>query len=133
MKRQQRVAHGLGGEAADLKFPVKFHLALGRMDVHVHGGGIDFEEQAADGIAALHQRVVITFDERVVDAAIFHRAAVDENKLAIARGARDAGRTDESPDADLRFGILNFRFFRRGGFKNIGFVQIGRASCRERV
>ena len=102
MECQQRVAHGLGGESADLEFAVKFHLALGGMDVHVHGGGIDFDEQAADGIAAFHQRVMIALDERVVDAAIFHRAAVHEHKLAIAGRTGNARRTDESPNAKLR-------------------------------
>ena len=49
--------HGLRDEFADFKFAVEFHLALGRMDVHVHGGGINFQKQAADRIAAFHQRV----------------------------------------------------------------------------
>ena len=105
MKRQQRVMHGLGGEFADFKFAVEFYFALGRMDVHVHGGGINFEKQAADRVAAFHQRVVITFDERVVDAAIFDGPTVHENELAFACRARDAGRADQTPDADLRFQI----------------------------
>ena len=105
MKRQQRVMHGLRDEFSHFKFAVEFHLALGGMDVHVHGGGINFEKQAADRIAAFHQRVVIALDERVIDAAIFHRPAVDENELAVARRARNAGRTDQAPDADFGFRI----------------------------
>ena len=97
--------HGLRDELADFKLAVEFHLALGRMDVHVHGGGVNFEEQAADRIAAFHQRVVITLDEGVIDAAVFHRAAVDENELAVARRARDAGRADQPPNPNLRFQI----------------------------
>ena len=38
----------LRDEFADLKFAMEFHLALGGMDVHVHGGGINFQKQAAD-------------------------------------------------------------------------------------
>ena len=105
MKRQQRVARGLGDEFSDFKFAVEFHLALGRMDVHVHGGRINFQKQATHRIAAFHQRRVAAFDERVVDAAIFNGTAVDENELAVARCARDAGRADQPPNADLRFQI----------------------------
>ena len=97
--------HGLRHEFPHFKFAVEFHLALGRVDVHVHGGGINFEEQAADRITAFHQRIMITLDQRVVDAAIFNGPAVDENELAVAGCPRDAGRTDQSPDADVRFEI----------------------------
>ena len=90
---------------------MEFHLALGGMDVHVHGGGINFQKQAADRVTALHQRCVITFDERIIDAAILDRAAVDENELAIARRARDAGRADQTPNFDLRISDLRFRIF----------------------
>ena len=111
MKRQQRIMHGLGGEFPHFKFAVEFHLALGGMDVHVHGGGINFEKQTADRIAAFHQRVVIALDERIIDAAIFHRPAVHKNKLAVARRARDARRTDQSPDSDLRISDLRISGF----------------------
>ena len=87
MKREQSFLDGLRDEFSNLKLAVKFHFALGGMDVHVHGGGINFQEQAADRIAALHQRVVIALDERIIDAAIFHGPAVDKNKLAVARRA----------------------------------------------
>ena len=87
MKRQQRIAHSLGGVSADLELAMKFHFALGRMNVHVHGGGINFQKQTADRITTLHQRIVIAFDQRVVDAAVFHGPPVDENELAFARRA----------------------------------------------
>ena len=87
MKRKQCVSGCLGDNFADFKFAVKFHLAFGGMDVHVYGSGINFKEQAADRVAAFHQGVMITLNQRVVDAAIFHGPAVDENKLAVARRA----------------------------------------------
>src|SRR5271156_1650969 len=105
MKREQRIAHGLGGEFADLKLAVEFHLALGGMNVHVHGGGINFEKQAADRVAAFHQRRVVAFDERVVKPAIFDRAAIDEQMLTLSRRSRYAGRAGQTPNADLRFWI----------------------------
>ena len=90
MESQQRLLHRLGDQFPDFKFAVKFHLAFGRMDVHVHGGGINFQKQAADRVAAFHQRGVIALEQRVVEAAIFDRAAVDEQMLALARRARNA-------------------------------------------
>ena len=95
------------------------------MDVHVHSGGINFKEQAADRITALHKRIVIAFDERVVDAAIFHRSTVHEHKLALAGRAGNSGRTDQTPNADFGFGSAGFRFFGRGVFKDVGFIRRG--------
>ena len=87
MKCQQRFLHRPGDQFPDFKFAVEFHLALGRVNVHVHGRGINFQEQAADRVTALHQRGVITLEQRVIEAAIFDRAAVDEQVLAFARRA----------------------------------------------
>ncbi len=70
------------------------------MNVDIHTGGIDFQKQAADRVTALHQRGVIAFQEREVQAAVFHRAAIDEQMLLFPGGARQAGRTDETPEAD---------------------------------
>ena len=98
MERQQRFLDRLRDKFPDFKFAVKFHLAFGRMNVHVHRSGITFEEQAADRVTAFHQRRVIAFDERVVEPAIFNRAAVDEQMLALARRARNTGRTNQTPN-----------------------------------
>ena len=126
MKGKQGFLDRLRDEFSDFKLAVKFNLALGRMDIHIHGGRINFEKQAADRITALHQRRVVALDERVIDAAIFHRAAVDENKLAVARRARDAGRANQTPDLNLRFLIYDLRFFRQRIFKrNFSFFGSG--------
>jgi len=61
VKLQQRLPNRLGHEPAHLGFPMKLHLTLGWVDVHVHGGGVHFQEQAADGVAPLHQGGVIPF------------------------------------------------------------------------
>ena len=84
---------------------MKFHLALGRMDVHIHGGGGNFEEQTAHRVAPLHQRGVIAFDQREVEAAILHRPAIHKQVLVLARGARHPRRADETPEVNLRFEI----------------------------
>ena len=62
MKCQQRLAHRLGHKPADFAFPMKLHLAFGRMDIDVHSRGIDFQKQAAHRIAAFHQRSVVPFE-----------------------------------------------------------------------
>ena len=87
VKREQRVAHGLGDEAADRLFFAKLHLALLRMNVHVNGGGIEFKEQAADGETAAHQRCVVAFEQGKVEAAILDRTQVDEEMLLVPRAA----------------------------------------------
>jgi hypothetical protein len=84
---EQCFLHRLGDQFPDFKFAVEFHLALGRVDVHVHGGGINFQKQAADRVAAFHQRGVIALEQRVIEAAVFDRTAVDEQVLAFARRA----------------------------------------------
>ncbi len=126
MKREQGFLDRLRDEFSDFKLAMEFHLALGGMDVHVHGGGINFEKQAADRITAFHQRIVIAFDERVIDAAIFHGPTVHKNKLAVARRARNAGRTNQTPDANFRFPISDFGFFGQRSLKrNFSFFMSG--------
>jgi hypothetical protein len=51
----QRFADGLGDGTADGHFVVEFHLAFGGVNVHVHVGWIEFDEKAADRVAAFHQ------------------------------------------------------------------------------
>lgn len=99
---QQRLAHGLGHQPTHVAFVAEFHLALRGMNVHVHFAGIDFEEEAADREAALHQRGVIALGQREVQAAVFDGAAVDEDVLFFAGRARDARRTDEAPQPQRR-------------------------------
>ena len=49
MERQQRFLNRLRDQFADFKFAVKFHLALGRMNIHIHRRGINFQKQATTG------------------------------------------------------------------------------------
>jgi hypothetical protein len=84
MKFQQRLLHRLRHYFPHFSFAMKLHFALGRMNVHVHGGGIDFQKQATDRIPSLHQRCVITFQQGKVDAAIFDRPPVYEDVLVLS-------------------------------------------------
>ena len=78
---------------------MELHLTLGGMNVHVHGGGIDFQKQTAHRITPLHQRRVIALHQGEIDTAILDRATINEDVLILARGTGDAGRTDQTPDA----------------------------------
>ena len=96
---QERFTNRLGEQMAHGPFAMEFHLALGRVDVHVHLRRIDFQKQAANRIAVFHQRRVVALQQRKVYPAIFHRAAIDEDMLVSPAGPRDARRADQSPDA----------------------------------
>ena len=82
------------------------------MDVHVDQGRIDFQEQAADRIAALHQRGVVALDQRQIQTAMLDGTAVDEEVLVLAGGTRNARCTDEAanPQRDPRRVIRGLRF-----------------------
>src|SRR4026208_2045488 len=99
MKFQQRLAHRLCREPAGRPFVVGTQLPLGRMTIYVHGSGIDFEKQAADRIASLHERRVVALDEREVQATILDGPFVHEKMLIFARRARDPRLADETPEA----------------------------------
>jgi hypothetical protein len=93
------VDDGVGDEAADGAFAVELHLAFGGVDVDVDLGGVEFEEEAAEGVAALHEGVVVAFEEGGVEASVFDGAAVDEEMLVIAGAAGDAWGADPAPEA----------------------------------
>ena len=104
MKIQQRVADGLRDERPHGALVMKLHLALGRMDVHVHLRGVEFKKETAHRVAAFHQRGVVALDEREVERAVLDGPAVDEEMLIVTAATRDAGCADEAPQAELRVG-----------------------------
>ncbi len=97
MKSEQGLPHRLGHRATHVGFAMELHFAFGRVDVHIDCGGVDFQDQAADRVAAFHQRGVVTLEQREIEAAIFDGAAIDKEVLVVARGAGNARRPDESP------------------------------------
>ena len=131
MECQQRFPNRLGDQLPDFRFAMKFHLALGRMNVYIHRRRINFQEQAADRVTALHQRRVITFDERVVESAVFHRAAVDKNKLAVARRAGNAGRAGQAPNPEFGFRSSDFSFFSGDDSSNISTASGVKSSLKD--
>ena len=99
---EQRLPDGLGYQATHFGFPMKLNLALGGVDVDVHGGWINFQKEAGDGVAPFHQRGVVAFKQREVKAAILHRTTVHKEVLVLAGGTGDAGRAEETPKAEAR-------------------------------
>ena len=79
---------------------MKSHLALGGMDVDIDQGGIEFNEEAAERIAALHQHGVIALDEGEIESAVFDGASVHEEMLVVSSGTRHAGCADDAPNGD---------------------------------
>ena len=63
--------------------------------------GVHLEEEDGDGVAALHEGVVVALEEAEVERAVFDRALVDEEDFLGARGAADAGLADEAAQAQL--------------------------------
>ena len=88
MQFKQRLADCLGDQPADLRLAMKSDLALGRMDIHIHGGRINFQKQAANGIAPFHQGSVVSLEQREIQPAILDRPAVNEQMLVRTRRAR---------------------------------------------
>ncbi len=84
---QQGLPDGLTHHAPHLEFAVKLHLTLGRMNVNVHIRRVEFNEQAADRVAAFHQGGVVAFEQGEIEASVLDGAAIDKEVLVFARGA----------------------------------------------
>ena len=124
MKAQQGFAYRLSDEPAHLGFLVKLHFAFRRMDVDVHGRGVELEKEAAHGVTAFHEGGVIALEQGEIQATVLDGPAVYEEVLVLARGPRHPGRADESPDAEFGFreaerGILG-RLAQLVGFRGFG-------------
>ena len=104
MKIQQCPADRFPDTPAHCLFAMKPHLAFGGMNVHVHLGRVEFGEQTADRVSALHQGGVITFQQGEIKRAVLDGTAVDEQVLVLAGCTRHTGRADESPDPQHRSG-----------------------------
>ena len=84
------------------------HFALGRMHVHVHRFRRQVEEQHEGGVALVVQDVLIGLAHGVHQHLVAHEAAVDEEILFVARGARIGGQGGDAVEvqcADLAFDV----------------------------
>src|SRR5882724_1753168 len=88
MEVQQSLANGLSHKSARFGFAMKLHLAFCRVNIDVNRSRSNFEKKATDRISAFHQRSVIPFEQGEIEAAIFHRSAINENVLVFPSGPR---------------------------------------------
>ena len=105
----QALQHGPDDKAPHQSLAAEAHLALCRMHVHVHLGGIEVKEEHRDRIAALGQRSRVGFDHRVVQRATIHRAAVDEHQHLVPRGAVDPGFADQPAEFETAVRTLEWQ------------------------
>src|SRR5689334_16065648 len=105
MKFQQGFAHRAADESAHGAFVAELHFAFCGMNVHIHRGRIDFQKQATDRKTSLHERSVIAFKQRVIDAAVFDWPLIDEDMLLLARGTRHARRAYQTPKTNFEFEV----------------------------
>lgn len=76
--------HRLGNHPANRSLFAELNFALGRVDVDVDGRRIDFEEQAANGVAPLHEGGMVAFEEGVVETSVVDGSPIDEKVLLVA-------------------------------------------------
>jgi len=84
---QQGLSHGGGDDRPHGLLVSEPDLALGGMHIGVDFRGIDFQEETGDRVTSLHQRGVVSFHEREVQAPVFDRPPVHEQVLVLAGGA----------------------------------------------
>jgi hypothetical protein len=97
VEAEQRLPDGICHKPPHFTFLMKFHFALGRMDVDIHCGRIDFQKEAADREPPFHQRCVIPFQQRIIQPAVFHRPAIYKEVLILASSPGNARCADETP------------------------------------
>ena len=94
-----------GGE--HLPLAAELHLALGGVDVHVHGAAADVQMEDAAGELAHHLLVLIGLLYGGGHQGAFHRAAVDEEELPAPAGPAAGGHGHKAGDGHLLPGGLH--------------------------
>jgi hypothetical protein len=106
MVLEERATDGFSDQSPNEVLLMKSHLAFRRMDIDIDFRRVQFDEQASDWIATLHQGSMISLNQGIVQAAMLDGPTVDEEVLVLARGARDARRADEPPHFVNLSGLL---------------------------
>ena len=89
---RQRLADRVRDEAVHGAAVAEAHLMLGGMDVDVHRGGIDVQEQHIGRLAVAMQHVGVGGAQRVADRAVAHETAVDVQVLPVDSARAAVGR-----------------------------------------
>jgi hypothetical protein len=81
-------------------------LGLGRMDIHVDGARVEFDEHRVGRMTRTVQHVGVRLAQGMRQQAVAHEAAIDEAVLGVASGTREGRLRHETGDADLaRIGL----------------------------
>ncbi|KAG1250000.1 hypothetical protein G6F68_013039 [Rhizopus microsporus] len=97
---RQGLADGVRHEAVHGAAVAEADLVFGRVHVHVHGGGVDVQEQHVGRLAVAMQHVRVGGAQRMAAGAVAHVAAVHVQVLAIGAGARGRRAGDHAGQAD---------------------------------
>ena len=82
------------------------YFDLGRVHVHIHAEGVEFEEQHIGRVAAAVEDVGVGFANGVGDEFVAHEAAIDVEELGVAAAARvgrQRGKAGEAEQAGFGF------------------------------
>ena len=109
------LADGFFDRGSDLGFGPVSNLSFGGMDIDVDKSWRQFQKEDADRVTVFHQHRPVSFQHRTDQAAMFDRAAVDEEMHVRAVGPGDSRCPDKSPDSQACFSFFFlFRFLRFG-------------------
>jgi hypothetical protein len=89
--RNDQTAHRSGIAEADLR--------LGRVDVHVHLGSRQVEEQGDDRMSVSSQQVLVRAAYGAGEQAVAHRTTVDEQELVLRVSAVECRQAGEAGKA----------------------------------
>ena len=85
--RGQRGRHGIHHRQGNFRRAAETHLALGRVHIHIHQGGLHLQIQE-QGRVQPRRETAVAIAHSAVDNLVLHRAAIQENILHAAVAAR---------------------------------------------
>ena len=85
----KRLADGFDDDALNKGVFAEADFAFGGMDVHIHAGGIDFQEEETNRITSPHERGMIGLDQPIINGPAINGARIDKAiKLAAIGSAQ---------------------------------------------
>ena len=94
-------------EVMHAPFVAEAHLLLARMHVDIDEFGVEVEMQREDGVATVEHHVAIRLPHGVAGQSIPHRAAVDEEELAVGAAVGMRGQADAAPQPEARHFLVD--------------------------
>ena len=97
-----RGLHGCGHLAKYRLGPLKPHLLLGRVHVHIHLGRIQFEVEYKGRMPAMVEHVAIGLLDRMGYQLVANHSSIDEKILQIGLAAGERGQADPARQPKIR-------------------------------